>query len=689
MFKKFFLLAAAILSVCIFPVYADDNNIARNSSFEEGAKQLSYWEEECWNTSGVTEFKWETGKAHSGDKFITIINNAPNHSRYKQAVNVKPNKIYKISCWIMAENIPEGNIGAGITVRDVALVDKGLKDTGGKWEYYEIFGKTGLKQNTLEFSASLGGYGSINTGKASFDDFAVSEINDIPSGAKLYNFYNNPATINNTIKSTPSNDLFGKLSTQQWTLLATIVLLIYLGIAIFYLFYNNKEFETGKPVKSRSKNTGKTRRNISSVTLKTNELQYKKYLLIIIGIGVLLRIIIAPLYRGYYFDYRMFWYWSDEAVKNLFGIYLPGKVYVDYPPVYIIVLYVVGIINRILHFASGSGLSIVMFKLPSIIAEAFTAYIIYRLASKRVSEKFSLILAALYLFNPAIWFDSVVWGQVDSVFMLAIIGMLFLISEKKLWLAAVVLGVAIMMKPQGFIFGPVLFFEMLKSRDIKKIITTILAGFGTVFAIALPFTIGNTDKLWLYKLLFKMTGTWNFASVNAFNFFALAGANWKEDFNRFIIFSYKSWGDMFLVLVVLFTAFLYYKSKSNILLYFGALILNAGTFCLSSRMHERYLYPALILTLFIFIQIKEKKWLYLFLGITITNLFNIFLSFINIASSGSIDQYASIVRIYPTHWMYPIVSFISLLNVTMLILIVKYSIDVLLKNATGDGSRLS
>ena len=169
------------------------------------------------------------------------------------------------------------------------------------------------------------------------------------------------------------------------------------------------------------------------------------------------------------------------------------------------------------------------------------------------------------------------------------------------------MGISIMMKPQGIIFGPVLLFEVLRTKDIKVILKSVAIGAGTVLVIAMPFTIGNSNPLWMYDLFFKMTDTWKFTSTNAFNFWTLLGTNWKEDYNIFIIFTYKTWGDIFIFLTVALTAFTYWKSKNNFTLFFGALILDAGTFNLSTRMHERYLYPVIFVAIFIYIFLKDKR----------------------------------------------------------------------------------
>lgn len=683
MLKKTTLVFSAILLVLVasFFGFAAETNLIKNSSFESGGIEPGDWEKKVWDSSGISEFKWETGSGHTGNRFVTISSTGPNHARYSQEVRVQPKTKYKVSCWIKAQNIPGDKKGAGIGVEGVALGDYSLTDTDGNWQLFEVYGETGSNQSSLSLYITLGGYGSLNSGQASFDDVSVEEVANIPAGVQLYSFYQDPGATTVTTNTAPTyTDLFTSLTAAEWILLAIIILAIYIGIAAFYLLYYLPKKETKPTVTAKngkSKIKPKTKTQPEKLPLEEPAGQkYLNYLYIIIGLGLLFRLILAPLYKGYHFDYGMFSYWSQEAVKYLFSMYHPGKVYIDYPPVYIFALYFVGILTKIFGIVKDTGLYFAALKLPAIIADAATAYILFRLAKNYLDAKKGLIIAALYYFNPVIWFDTVFWGQVDSVFFLLIIAMFLAIIEERLVLAAIILTVSILMKPQGFMFAPVLLFELLKRKDPRTFLVATIAGLVTFGAIALPFTVNNSNPLWLYDLLFKMTDTWKFASANAFNFFALMGANWKEDYQTFFLFTYKTWGDIFIVSVVLFTAYLYWKSKNKFTLLFGALILNMGAFNLSSRMHERYLYPAMIIALFIYIYLQEKRALHIFIGTSITNFLNIFLSFIGVASSSDVDAYASLCRVPANH---PLLLITSFLNVVLLIYTVKFTVDVLLK----------
>ncbi len=64
--------------------------------------------------------------------------------------------------------------------------------------------------------------------------------------------------------------------------------------------------------------------------------------------------------------------------------------------------------------------------------------------------------------------DSTIWGQVDSFFTMIIIAALILLLDKRLEASAVLFTMAILMKPQGSFFLPILLFELIKRRKPRK-----------------------------------------------------------------------------------------------------------------------------------------------------------------------------------------------------------------------------
>jgi dolichyl-phosphate-mannose-protein mannosyltransferase len=181
---SFFVMVLALMIMPVSPLFAAENNV-KNPSFENGSGGMpSDWQTKGYITNpGVTDFRQEAGLAHSGKSYVTIVNNTENDAKFSQDVPVMENRMYKISCWIKTENVGTKNKGANIGIEGKMETSPEIKGTNGKWEYVEMYAKVGQAINSIRIIAGIGGYGSMNTGKASFDDVAVEEVTAMPEGA--------------------------------------------------------------------------------------------------------------------------------------------------------------------------------------------------------------------------------------------------------------------------------------------------------------------------------------------------------------------------------------------------------------------------------------------------------------------------------------------------------------------------
>ncbi|MDH2331226.1 MULTISPECIES: glycosyltransferase 87 family protein [Paenibacillus] len=353
----------------------------------------------------------------------------------------------------------------------------------------------------------------------------------------------------------------------------------------------------------------------------------------VLGVGFFLRMAIAPWISGH-MDLMLFRNWATTAADSLSGFYTNGSS--DYPPFYIYILYVIGQIGSTDAFSPYMS---VLLRLPNILADIVTAYMLYRLASKRVGYGISLGLAIFYVFNPAVFINSTFWGQVDSFFTMLIVGMIVLLVENRVGWSAVLFTVAVLMKPQGIIYGPVLFFELLRQRKIQPWLLSIGGAVVTTILVILPFSWGQ-ESLWLLDLYKGTVGEYPYASVNAYNFFALIGGNYTQDTTTLFLFSYHTWGMICIVLVTLFTWWMYIRSRKPQFTAAAALVLIAGVFTFASSMHERYLFPAAALAVLAYLYLRDRRFLWLAGGFSLTIFLNTFDIFY---SSNSRDQYGIIL----------------------------------------------
>lgn len=383
----------------------------------------------------------------------------------------------------------------------------------------------------------------------------------------------------------------------------------------------------------------------------------------LIIIGLLLRIYSGLLIDGHPFDIKIYQNWAASAANNLLKVY-DGNSSVDYPPVYLYVLFVVG------KIASVSTLSTyypLLLKLPSIAADVLSAYFIYKVGKKHLSIENSLLLAAFYAFNPAVLINSTIWGQADSLFALFIILAMYYVSEDKLAKAAIFFAISVLMKPQGIIFLPLLLFVLIKKKSLKSFIQSAAAGILTAIIILLPFSVSK-GFTWIFNLYIKEVGEYPYASNNAFNFYTLIGANHVKDSQTLFIFSYHTWGMLFIVLVTLLSGIIYIKSKDKSAIFIAALVQTVGVFNFSVGMHERYMFAAPILAVLAYVYSKDKRILALSVIFSIIVYLNTHIVLF--------EQFKG--NNYMTN-TFMVIS-LSLLNVLSFIYLIKIAVDKCIKN---------
>lgn len=408
---------------------------------------------------------------------------------------------------------------------------------------------------------------------------------------------------------------------------------------------------------------------VTKKKLKIQPNDAKLLILTLLGVGLLMRIPLALLIDGHPFDLNTFKNWSTTVAEN-FSQFYQGRNTSDYPPLYIYMLFLIGKIGSL---SALSPYFTLLLKLPSIVADIATSFLIYKLAKKYLSVEISILLSAFYTFNPAILMNSTIWGQVDSFFTLIIVGAIVLLTEKKIGLASVLFSAAVLMKPQGIIFLPVLFFELIRQKSLKGWIKVFVSALVTAIVIVLPFSL-NTNGLWIFKLFASTLGEYPYASVNAFNFFSLIGANFVKDAGILFIFSYHIWGLIAIVLITAFSWFLFINGNSQVYASAIALVLIDGVFTFSTRMHERYMFPAVALSILTFIYLKDKRLLLLAAGFSSTIYINThFVLYETIKGINSI-AYG------------PVLIVTSLLNVLLFVYLIKVIYDVIIGERRVGGS---
>ena len=94
-------------------------------------------------------------------------------------------------------------------------------------------------------------------------------------------------------------------------------------------------------------------------------------------------------------DQNTFIGWSNRLVEVGFGRFY--DTWSDYLPGYLYILWALGWIKEAISFPS-----VLLFKLPAILSDVLTGFLIYKIVGKLKNKRWGMIAWGLYLFNPAI-----------------------------------------------------------------------------------------------------------------------------------------------------------------------------------------------------------------------------------------------------------------------------------------------
>ena len=370
----------------------------------------------------------------------------------------------------------------------------------------------------------------------------------------------------------------------------------------------------------------------------------------IMAIGLIFRLILAygiDGLRGSGFgaDLGLFNYWADTLAQHgPWGFYANAS-YADYTPGYLYALWPIGALREVLGAAGlATDITDSLIKLPAIITDVLLGYLVASMALELgVTRRRALIAAAVVILNPITWFDSVIWGQVDSF------GTLFLLlGMRELWRgrserAAVLAVVAALIKPQLAILVPIVAVVAIRRalwpkggcgdedeprrrgfsfelRDIGwlRILTTGAAGFLTAVLLSAPFgltVIGVSStapflESSLLRLVFSTAATYPYLSVNAYNWWALfpvdgqsvataGGALWMPDSP---VPDAAVWGAIgpvpaalvgaaLLLGIAAVVTWVVARHPDRLTILVGVCVLALAFFAAPTRVHERYLFP--------------------------------------------------------------------------------------------------
>ena len=616
------------------------DELIENGSAENGK---AGWSTSAYlDGSAYTEFSIREGEGMDGGAAFHIRNIVPNDARFEQTVSVSPNTLYCLSAFIRADSSDTASSdgktprGANISVEGIYVFSESVFRSD-EWREVRLYGRTGPDQTSLKVYVRLGGYSGESMGEAWFDNVSVRRVDAAENGYSVWNLFS---------ESAPDNGETENARTGTAQAILILAAAAFIAAVCFSCRCIRRDKGSRKP--------------------------YAPFILAgIILLGLALRLVIALTVTGYDVDVNDFRLWADR-VYSVGPAEFYGSTWCDYPPGYVLILWVLGWLG---HFFGGT--SVLMVKLPSIVCDLSAALLIYHTARRKgVGQTGSLVLCALYTFNPVTLLCGAAWGQGDSV-MTFLLMIVVLLGVNGNWLIALpVYGLAVLVKPQSLMFGPLglaaLALEIVRTRrqaeprEARSRLIRAAGGLGIMAAamllVVLPFSLRQGGISWLFGRYADTMTSYGQATVNGCNWYFLFGFNWsgvddpvslptaaaclitvllppaaaclsmkrpkKERLITclgcgalfmallmealFLGLTWRAFGTRVIVLCVLLSAVMFLKGgRSSHLPLCGAAFL-CLMFSSATMMHERYLFPAAMLTLLAYLEERDKRVLWAF-----------------------------------------------------------------------------
>src|SRR3989344_6550268 len=199
-----------------------------------------------------------------------------------------------------------------------------------------------------------------------------------------------------------------------------------------------------------------------------------KALLLLLLSAFILRLLLAP-FGTLRLDMNSWTGWATRLSSQPLSEFY--NQWSDYLPGYLYVLWFLGNLQSLL------GTSDLLFKMPGILADLGSGYLIYWLLRKKnLGERWALTGAAIYLFNPAVWANSALWGQVDGLSALIVMASLSFLAVQRYFWAVVILAPGFIIKTQTILLLPLVALVILREKKYRDLLLSATAFAGVIIA---------------------------------------------------------------------------------------------------------------------------------------------------------------------------------------------------------------
>lgn len=271
--------------------------------------------------------------------------------------------------------------------------------------------------------------------------------------------------------------------------------------------------------------------------------------------------------------------------------------------------------SQLVYGIDQENVILALFKLPAIVADMGIALLFFVYArQKRLSNL--LFWSAVFVFNPVLWYNSALWGQLDSIPLFFLLLSLYVGTiQEKPFLSVFFFSLGFLIKQSLVIFIPLYLLVSLKQFGLKKSMLQLIF-FSSVCVVSM-MPMAYTIELLVSNASTDVTGY-------AFNFWSLLFPLYGASDLRSLItgITIQQIGYLFFLVTYLLVLFSFVRKKiefDHLLLMFGVVVYSAFMFL--TRSHERYFLP--VIPLLGFVLITHAKYIKTYFVLSIFHILNL------------------------------------------------------------------
>lgn len=334
---------------------------------------------------------------------------------------------------------------------------------------------------------------------------------------------------------------------------------------------------------------------------------------------------------------------SSEVYASIFPNYPPGALVIFYLvyPLQEAVFKLVWFLNtalplfpsKLVFFVESRAFLAGLFKLPAICADLALAWLIVCIVKRLYpsQKRLPIVAAALILFNPAFFYNSALWGQIDAIPLVLAMGAFYaLLHIKKPILSAVLFVLGLLVKPTILIFSPIYGFVLFRQESSKTIIKALIVAIIIFWLSFMPFIGWGESPFNVYLEKILATQSLLFVTNGAFNFWVfITYFDGVKDITPFLFgLSYRLWGYGIVACLLLIIIYYVLKTDTNNVrnyqerMYYSLGLLAFACFLFLTKMHERY--SMLYLPFFLLMSLQKRKLIMYCMVLSLLSFLNLY-----------------------------------------------------------------